>query len=51
MAGAVDATDYLDVYGMINPWTQFQNLVILNDPTIPSPNKGLGTAIRCKISP
>jgi porin len=45
VAGAVDVTDYLDVYGMTNPWTQFQNLVFLTDPTIPAPNQGLGAAI------
>lgn len=44
IAGAVDATDYLDVYGMANAWTQFQNLVFLTDPTIPAPNQGLGAA-------
>jgi len=43
-AGAVDVTDYLDVYGMINPWTQFQNLVFLTNPTIPAPSQGLGAA-------
>lgn len=44
IAGAVDVTDYLDIYGLINPWTQFQNLVFLTDPTIPAPNQGLGAA-------
>jgi porin len=44
VAGAVDVTDYLGVYGMISPWTQFQNLVFLTDPTIPAPNQGLGAA-------
>jgi porin len=44
VAGAVDVTDYVDVYGLINPWTSFQNLVFLTDPTIPAPNQGLGVA-------
>jgi porin len=44
VVGAIDVTDYLDVYGLINPWTQFQNLVFLTDPTIPAPNQGLGAA-------
>jgi porin len=45
VAGAVDVTDYLDVYGLINPWTSFQNLSFLTNPTIPAPNQGLGAAI------
>jgi len=44
IAGAVDVTDYVDVYGLTNPWTSFQNLVFLTDPTIPAPNQGLGVA-------
>jgi len=44
IAGVVDVTDYLDIYGLVNPWTQFQNLVFLTDPTIPAPNQGLGAA-------
>jgi porin len=45
IAGVVDVTDYVDVYGMVNPWTQFQNLAFLTDPTIPAPNQGLGAAM------
>jgi porin len=45
VAGAVDVTDYLDVYGLITPWTSFQNLSFLTNPTIPAPNQGLGAAI------
>ena len=40
----MDVTDYLDVYGHINPWTSFQNLSFLTNPTIPAPNHGLGAA-------
>jgi porin len=43
--GRVDATDYLDVYGLINPQTSFQNLVFLTNPSIASPNPGLGGAL------
>jgi porin len=43
--GQVDATDYLDVYGLINPQTAFQNLAFSTNPTIASPNQGLGGAI------
>ena len=45
LAGAVDVTDYLDVYGLINPWTSFQNLAFNTNPTIPAPNPGLGAAV------
>jgi porin len=45
IAGAVDATDYVDIYGLTNPWTHFQNLAFLTDPTIPVPNQGLGAAL------
>ncbi len=44
--GLVDTTDYLDVYGLFNPWTDFSNLVFSTDPTIPAPNQGLGAAVR-----
>ncbi|WP_455197293.1 carbohydrate porin [Kaarinaea lacus] len=44
VAGIVDVTDYLDIYGMINPLTAFQNLVFSTNPTIASPNQGLGGA-------
>ena len=42
--GQVDVTDYLDIYGLVNPWTQFQNLSFLTNPTIPSPNQGFGAS-------
>jgi len=45
LAGVVDATDYVDIYGMINPWTSFSNLAFLTDPTIPVPNQGLGAVL------
>ncbi len=44
LAGVVDATDYLTMYGLINPWTSFSNLAFLTEPTIPIPNQGLGAA-------
>ena len=44
VAGVVDATDYLTMYGLINPWTSFSNLAFLTEPTIPIPNQGLGAA-------
>jgi len=45
IAGVVDATDYVDIYGLTNPWTQFSNLAFLTDPTIPVPNQGLGAVV------
>ena len=44
VAGIVDVTDYLDIYGMVNPWSSFSNLAFLTNPTIPAPNQGLGAA-------
>ena len=43
--GVVDATDYVNVYGMVNPWTSFSNLAFLTDATIPAPNQGLGAVL------
>ena len=42
VAGVVDSTDYVDVYGLVNPWTDFSSLAFSTDPTIPAPNQGLG---------
>lgn len=45
IAGVVDTTDYVDIYGLTNPWTAFSNLAFLTDPTIPVPDQGLGAAV------
>jgi porin len=45
VAGVVDSTDYVDVYGLVSPWTAFSNLAFSTDPTIPAPNQGLGAAV------
>jgi len=50
VAGQVDVTDYLNVYGLINPWTAFSNLAFLTDPTIPAPNQGLGAALAAMLT-
>jgi porin len=47
--GIVDVTDYVSVYGLVNPWTEFSNLVFSTDPTIPVPDQGLGTAVRWRF--
>jgi len=44
VAGIVDVTDYVDVYGLGNPWTDFSNGAFGTDPTIAAPNQGLGAA-------
>jgi len=44
VAGVVDTTDYVDVYGLVDPWTCFNNLAFSTNPTIPAPNQGLGIA-------
>jgi porin len=50
VAGQVDVTDYLDVYGMINPLTAFSNLSFSTDPSIAAPNPGLGLAAGAFLS-
>lgn len=42
--GKIDVTDFIDVYGMINPLTHFINLGFSTNPTIAVPNQGLGIA-------
>lgn len=46
LAGIVDVTDYVDVYGFVNPWTDFINLAFSTNPTMPAPDQGLGAAVR-----
>jgi porin len=50
VAGIVDVTDFLDVYGLVSPWTGFSNLAFSTNPTIPAPNQGLGLAARWRIA-
>jgi len=49
-AGVVDPTDYVDVYALVNPWTEFNNLAFSTSPTIQTPNQGLGAAARWSIT-
>jgi porin len=42
----VDVTDYLDVYGLVNLWNNFNNYSFTTGPTIPAPDQGLGAAVR-----
>ena len=46
VGGIVDVTDYVDVYGLVNPWTDFNNYAFTTNPTIPAPDQGLGAAMR-----
>jgi porin len=51
VAGFVDVTDYLDVYGLVNPWTAFTNLAfITGSATTPAPNQGLGAAVGAMLT-
>ena len=50
IAGIVDTTDYVAVYGLVNPWTYYSNLVFSTDPTIAVPNQGLGAAFSMRIT-
>jgi porin len=43
--GLVDATDYLNVYALIDPWNDFYNFVFSTGATIPAPAQGLGTGV------
>ena len=42
--GQIDVTDFLDIYGAVSPYTAFQNLSFNTNPTINTPNPGLGIA-------
>jgi porin len=42
--GQIDVTDFVDVYGLVSPYTAFQNLAFNTNPTINAPNPGLGLA-------
>ncbi len=50
-AGIVDTTDYIDVYGLVNPWTEFNNLAFTTNPTIAFPDQSFGVAVRWSITP
>lgn len=50
IAGIVDVTDYLNIYGLVNPWISFSNLAFSTGTTIPVPNQGLGAAFGAMIT-
>jgi porin len=43
--GLIDATDYLNVYALIDPWNDFYNFVFSTGATIPAPAQGLGLGV------
>lgn len=47
--GQIDVTDFTDVYGLVSPYTSFQNLAFNTNPTINAPNPGLGIAGGVKL--
>lgn len=47
--GQIDVTDFLDIYGLVSPYTGFQNLAFNTNPTINAPNPGLGIAGGTKL--
>lgn len=50
--GLVDVTDYVDVYGLINVWSDFNNLAFATgSAAMPTPSQGLGAAIRWNMTP
>lgn len=42
--GQIDVTDFLNVYGLVSPYTSFQNLAFSTGSTVNPPNPGLGLA-------
>ena len=49
--GLVDFTDYVNVYGLVNVWTDFNNLSFATGPSMILPNQGLGAAVRFMFTP
>ncbi|WP_170546390.1 carbohydrate porin [Ruegeria arenilitoris] len=48
--GQIDVTDFVDIYGLVSPYSSFQNLSFNTNPTINTPNQGLGIAGGLKLS-
>jgi porin len=43
--GIIDPTDYLNVYGLVDPLKSFSNLAFLTGQTIAAPSQGLGAVV------
>ena len=50
LAGIVDTTDYVDLYGLADPWSYVSNLAFSTNPTIPVPNQGAGAALKWMLT-
>lgn len=48
--GQIDVTDFVDIYGLVSPYSAFQNLAFNTNPTINAPNPGLGIAGGARLS-
>ncbi|WP_299946771.1 carbohydrate porin [uncultured Ruegeria sp.] len=48
--GQIDVTDFVDIYGLVSPYSGFQNLSFNTNPTLNAPNPGLGIAGGVKLS-
>ncbi|WP_171206810.1 carbohydrate porin [Ruegeria sp. HKCCA0235A] len=48
--GQIDVTDFVDIYGLVSPYSGFQNLSFNTNPTINTPNQGIGIAVGIKLS-
>ncbi|PSL21580.1 carbohydrate porin [Shimia abyssi] len=47
--GQIDVTDFLSIYGLVSPYTAFQNLAFNTNPTISAPDQGLGMAFGARL--
>ena len=51
-AGLVDPTDYIDVFSLVNVWTDFNNFAFsTGSASMPAPNQGLGAVVRWSLTP
>ena len=48
--GQIDVTDFVDIYGLVSPYTAFQNLAFNTNPTINAPNPGIAIAGGAKLN-
>jgi len=49
--GIVDVTDYIDVFGLVNAWTEYNNFAFTTGgASIPAPGQGLGAVVRWNLT-
>lgn len=51
VVGLVDASDYVHVHGLVDPWNDFNNLIFSSGATVPIPNQGLGAGFKVMFTP